>query len=443
VSAGIDPISTEVIRNAFNAIAEDMSAVLGRSAFSPVIYESHDYGVALFNERVETLGQAPGHPFFIGGLDSGVKAVIEKYGLDCLQEGDVFTVNDSYITGGHLNDVDVVSVLTYRGEVVGFAAIRAHWLDVGMAEPGFPVNTTEIFQEGVRWGATKILSEGEWVQDVLDLLLLNSRAPKTLMGDLSAQVAAARMGERRYRELIRRFGLDVVRGCTKRIFEATEKKYRLHHLDPRRGLRGRGFADDDFVTQDPIRVKVTVTVAGDEMTIDTTGSAKQCRGNVNCGFPNTVSAARLALAFLFPSPRPEVNHGSFLPLQVVAEPGSVFAALEPAACMHPHPGMLMLDLVIKALAPVLPRNVAAGLPGDSWNVFVMGKRPEAASSSWSGEALDGGWGMRQRRRRERPHPLGRRDFRNVPVETSRVDFTAGQSFRLGRDSAGRASTAEA
>ncbi len=209
VSAGIDPISTEVIRNAFNAIAEDMSAALGRSAFSPVIYESHDYGVALFNERVETLGQAPGHPFFIGGLDSGVKAVIEKYGIDRLQEGDVFTVNDSYITGGHLNDVDVVSVLTHRGDVVGFAAIRAHWLDVGMAEPGFPVNTTEIFQEGVRWGATKILSEGEWVQDVLDLLLLNSRAPRTLMGDLSAQVAAARMGERRYHELIRRFGLDV------------------------------------------------------------------------------------------------------------------------------------------------------------------------------------------------------------------------------------------
>ncbi len=286
-----------------------------------------------------------------------------------------------------------MSVLTHRGDVVGFAAIRAHWLDVGMAEPGFPVNTTEIFQEGVRWGATKILSEGEWVRDVLDLLLLNSRAPRTLMGDLSAQVAAARMGERRYHELIRRFGLDVVRGCTQRIFEATEKKYRDFIASIPDGVyEAEGFADDDFVTRDPIRVKVTVTVAGDEMVIDTTGSAKQCRGNVNCGFPNTVSAARLALAFLFPSPRPEVNHGSFLPLKVVAEPGSVFAAVEPAACMHPHPGMLMLDLVIKALAPVLPRNVAAGLPGDSWNVFVIGKRPGSGEFFVSGEALDGGWG---------------------------------------------------
>ncbi|MGH9324701.1 MAG: hydantoinase B/oxoprolinase family protein [Vicinamibacteria bacterium] len=439
MSGGIDPISTEVIRNAFNAIAEDMSAVLGRSAFSPVIYESHDYGVALFNERVETLGQAPGHPFFIGGLDSGVKAVVDKYGMEDLAQGDVFTVNDSYITGGHLNDVDVISVLTYEGSVVGFAAIRAHWLDVGMAEPGFPVNTTEIFQEGVRWGPTQIMSEGEWVRDVLDILLLNSRAPRTLKGDLNAQVAAARMGERRYRDLIDRFGLEVVRGCTRKIFDATEKKYRDFIASIEDGVyEAEGYADDDFITPDPIRVKVKVTVAGDEMTIDTTGSAPQCKGNVNCGFPNTVSAARLALAFLFPSDRPEVNHGSFLPLRVVAEPGSVFAAREPAACMHPHPGMLMVDLVIRALAPVLPRNVAAGLPGDSWNVILMGKKPGSGEFFVSGEALDGGWGASVAEDGESAliHSAAG-DFRNVPVETLEGRFPVRvKSFRLGRDSGG-------
>ncbi len=185
-------------------------------------------------------------------------------------------------------------------------------------------------------------------------------------------------------------------------------------------------------------MKVTVTVAGDEMVIDTTGSAKQCRGNVNCGFPNTVSAARLALAFLFPSPRPEVNHGSFLPLKVVAEPGSVFAAVEPAACMHPHPGMLMLDLVIKALAPVLPRNVAAGLPGDSWNVFVIGKRPGSGEFFVSGEALDGGWGASADHDGESAliHSAAG-DFRNVPVETLEGRFPLRvRSFGLGRDSAG-------
>lgn len=419
MSTDIDPITTEVIRNAYDAIADDMSTVLGRGAFSPIIYESHDYGVALFNERVETLGQAPGHPFFIGGLDSGAKAVVEKYGIENLGEGDVFTVNDSYITGGHLNDVDVISVLTYEGEITGFASVRAHWFDVGTADPGFPVDTTNIYQEGVRWGPTRIMAGGEWVQDVVDLLLINSRAPKTLMGDLNAQVAAARMGEARYRELIDRFGLDVIRASTQSIFDTTEAKYReFFEAIPDGVYEAEGWADDDFITKEPVLVKVAVTVAGDEMTIDTTGSSAQRLGNINCGFANTVSAARLAVAFLYPSPHPDVNHGSFIPLHVISEPGSVFAAEEPAACMHPHPGMLMLDLVIKALAPVLPDNAAAGLPGDSWNVFIMGEDPETKAFFCSGEALDGGWGASSSNDGESAviHSAAG-DFRNVPVET--------------------------
>lgn len=439
MSRRVDPITTEVVRNAYNAIAEDMSTVLGRSAFSPVIYECHDYGVALFNEKVETLGQAPGHPFFIGGLDSGAKAIVDKYGMDDLHEGDVFTVNDSYITGGHLNDVDVVSVLTYKDELIGFASIRAHWFDVGMAEPGFPVNTVEIFQEGVRWGPTRILSRGEWVRDIVDLLTLNSRAPKSLLGDLNAQVAAARMGGRRYRALIERFGLETIRACTEEIFRTTEAKYREFIGSIPDGVyQAEGYADDDFVTKDPVLVKVKVTVAGDRMIIDTSGSSAQRRGNINCGYANTVSAARLALAFLYPSPHPEVNHGSFLPLTVIAEPGSVFAAHEPAACMHPHPGMLMLDLVIKALAPVLPDHVAAGLPGDSWNVFIMGNDPETQQFFVSGEALDGGWGACSKADGESAliHSAAG-DFRNVPVETLESRFPVRvRGFRLGTDSGG-------
>ncbi len=439
MSAPIDPITTEVIRNGYNATAEDMSTVLGRSAFSPVIYECHDYGIGLFNEKVETLGQAPGHPFFIGGLDSGAKAVIEKYGLDDLHEGDVFTVNDSYITGGHLNDVDVISVLTYKGELIGFAAIRAHWIDIGTAEPGFPVNTTEIYQEGVRWGATRIMSQGEYVEDVLDILLLNSRRPKTLRGDLNAQVSAARMGEKRYRELIDRFGLKTLRACTQNIFDATEAKYRKFIATIPDGVyEAEGYADDDFITKDPVLVKIKVTVAGDEMVIDTTGSSKQRTGNINCGFANTVSGARLALAFLYPDPHPEVNHGSFIPLDVISEPGSVFAAEQPAACMHPHPGMLMLDLVIKALAPVLRDNAAAGLPGDSWNVLIMGERPGSREFYCSTEALDGGWGASAKTDGESAliHSAAG-DFRNIPVESLEGRFPIRiNRFQLGQDTGG-------
>ncbi len=222
----VDPVSTEVIRNAFNAIAEDMGAILNRSAYSPVIYECHDYGAALFNEKAETLGQAPGLPLFTGGLDAGIVATIEKYGAGGIADGDVFIVNDSYITGGHLNDVDIIGAIGYQNQLVGFACIRAHWSDVGMADPGFPVNTTQIYQEGLRLPPMRIMVDGQWVQDVLDVICLNSRLPKVLRGDLNAQVAAAKMGAQRMKALLGRFGLPTVRAATDRIFAATEAKFR-------------------------------------------------------------------------------------------------------------------------------------------------------------------------------------------------------------------------
>ena len=439
MTANIDPITTEVIRNAFNAIAEDISAVLGRSAFSPIIYECHDYGVALFDEKGQTLGQAPGHPFFIGGLDWGIKSVIEKYGRENLKPGDVYIVNDSYITGGHLNDVDIINVLTYEGELVGFASSRAHWYDIGTAEQGFPVNTRDIFQEGLRIGPTKIMDQGVFVQDIVDIICLNSRAKKILMGDLNAQIAAGRMGERRYIELIERFGLDTVRACSQEIFRNTERKYRdFISTIPDGVYVEEGFSDNDFLTTDPVPVKVTVTVKGSEMTIDTTGSSPQCEGNINCGFANSISAARLALVFLYPDASPEVNHGAFMPLTVKTEEGSVFAAVEPAACMHPHPGMLMLDLVIKALAPHLPENVAAGLPGDSWNVIIMGNDPDTNEFYVSAEALDGGWGANYRDDGESAiiHSAAGY-FLNMPVETFESKYPVlVRQMRLGKNSGG-------
>jgi len=439
MKTSINPVTTEVIRNAFNAIAEDMSAALGHSAFSPIIYECHDYGVALFNERGETLGQAPGHPFFIGGLDWGVRAVLERYGSDGIEAGDVFVVNDSYITGGHLNDVDIISPIYWDEELVGFASTRAHWFDIGTAEPGFPVNTYEIYQEGLRLGPTRVLHAGQWLDDIAEILRMNSRSPKALIGDLNAQIAAGKMAQRRYSELISRFGLDIVRACIDRIFDNSERKFRDFIRDIPDGVyESEGCSDNDFISEEPVPVKVSVTVRGDSMTIDTTGSSKQKRGNLNCGFANTISAARLALVFLYPDAIPEVNHGSFRPLEVVAEPRSIFSAEEPAACMHPHPGMLMLDLVIRALSSVLPDCVAAGLPGDSWNVFIMGTDPGTGEFFVSGESQEGGWGANAHADGESAliHSAAG-DFRNMPVETTESRYPILiRRLELGIDSGG-------
>ncbi|HEX7115876.1 MAG TPA: hydantoinase B/oxoprolinase family protein [Steroidobacter sp.] len=414
-----DPITTEVIRNAYNAIADDMNAVIARSAYSPIIYEAHDYGIAIFDAKARLLGQYAGLPLFTGGLDAGLKATIRKYGMENLKDGDVFTINDSYMTGGHLNDVDVIGVVATDGVIDGFLCLRAHWADIGTAEPGFPVNSRNIFQEGMRWGPTLIMRQGQWVQDVIDLLCINSRLPKTLMGDLKAMIAALRLGSERMKWLTRRFGRETLEEATSAIFAATDAKFRAFISSiPDGTYVAEGCSDNDGVTDDPVQVKVTVTIKGDHMTVDTTGSSKQRPGNLNTGFPNTVSAVRLALALLYPDAEPDINDGSFRAIDVIAEPGSIFHAQEPAPCMRPHPVMLMIDLIIKALAPVLPEHVAAGLPGDSWNVFIIGEHPDTGRPFMSGEALDGGWGASSRGDGASCviHSAAG-DFRNIPVET--------------------------
>ena len=434
-----DPITSEVVRNAYNAIADDMSAMIARSAYSPIIYEAHDYGIALFDAQARLLGQYAGLPLFTGGLDAGLKATIERYGIENLRNGDVFTVNDTYITGGHLNDVDVIGVIEDEDVLLGFIAIRAHWADIGTAEPGFPVNSRNIFQEGVRWGPTQIMTRGTWVRDVIDLLCLNSRVPKTLMGDLKAQIAAIRLGTERMVWLKKRFGQPTLEACASLIFDATDRKYRnFIRAIPDGVYVADGSSDNDGVTDDPVPSKVTVTILGDRMTIDTTGSAAQRPGNLNTGYANTVSAVRLALALLYPDAEPDINDGSFRAIEVIAEPGSIYAAQAPAPCMRPHPVMLLIDLIIKALSDVLPNDVAAGLPGDSWNIFLMGVDPRSGKSFTSGEALDGGWGASARG--DGPSAIihsAAGDFRNMPVETleHRTPVMI-RRIELGRDSGG-------
>ena len=131
MNRGADPITTEVIRHAYNAIADDMSSVLSRSAYSPIIYEMHDYGIAVFDDQARILGQYAGLPLFTGGLDAGLKETIKKYGIENLKDGDVFTINDSYMTGGHLSDVDVIGVVATDGVIDGFLCLR--YMEIGRA----------------------------------------------------------------------------------------------------------------------------------------------------------------------------------------------------------------------------------------------------------------------------------------------------------------------
>jgi N-methylhydantoinase B len=389
---GVDPITVEVLRNAFNAVADEMSANLVRSAYSPIIYDMKDCSVALFNERVELLGQAPGLPIFLAALDEAVRVVSAHVGLDGFEPGDVYIINDPYLTGSHLNDVTVISPVFYDGQVVGFAATKAHWMDLGGKDASVSIDTTEIYQEGLRLGPTRVVAGGEMVDDIVDILMRNSRLPKALFGDMSAQIAACRTGERRYAEIIDRFGLATVRAATDQIFALAEKADRqVIATFPEGEYTADGYLDSDGVSDEPVYIRTKVTIDGTNLEIDLSGSSPQRPGCTNCGRAITMSAIRLVYKFLI-NPHEPPNGGHFRALSVKIPPSTLFSAEEPAACLYYGPAVaMMIDLCLKALSDAMPDRIPAAQPSDQMN-FMMAGETEDGLMFMTGEASAVGWG---------------------------------------------------
>ncbi len=389
-----DPITTEIIRSAFVSIANDMNATLIRSAYTPIIYEGKDCSVALLDENGDVLGQSLGLPLFLGNLEICVKLTADLLGWDAFKPGDVFYMNDSYMTGTHLNDATIFAPIFWNDRRVGFAATRAHWLDVGSKDPGAPMDSHEIYQEGMRWAPTRLYENGEPREDIIDFLRRNSRFGYGLVGDMNAQVAACRTGEIRLRAVLDRFGYETVAAARDEIFRQSEQLERETVAAIPDGVyTAEGHLDDDGLGSDPVLVKVQVSVFGDQMAVDLAGSADQTRGPVNCGFAQTISAVRVAFKLLVNPNRP-ADGGTFKTLNVEAPEGSLFRAQEPAACAwYFTPLGLLIDLIPKALASALPEQVAAAHYGDSMVIYLAGTDPRKGDVPFlSVEPTPGGWG---------------------------------------------------
>src|SRR6266545_975534 len=223
VSTTIDSIEVEIIRNALNSAADEMGVNLARSAYTPIIYEIKDYSVALFDDECRLLGQAPGLPIFLGALEDAVKVTVAKYGKESMAERDVYLVNDSYEVGSHLNDISLFTPVFFEHELVGYAASKAHWIDIGAMEPSQTMASTEIYQEGYRIAPTRIVRKGRLNQELLEFFMLNSRMPKSIQGDFYAQVAACRTGEQRLQAILQRFGRGQFQLAVDEIFQQCER----------------------------------------------------------------------------------------------------------------------------------------------------------------------------------------------------------------------------
>lgn len=439
-----NPVTTEIIRNALTSAAEEMNESLARSSFSPIIYEMKDCSVGIYNEHAELLGQSSGLPMFLGNLDVCIRETTNFIGgNDKYKPGDIYIMNDSYLAGSHLNDITIISPIFFQQELVGFSATRAHWLDIGAKDPGYPMDAIEIYQEGVRIPPTKIYDAGEPRKDIIKLITMNSRLSESALGDMNAQIAACRTGEKRVYDILKKHDLSAFKRSIKDIFKQSEimDKEQISRI-PDGLYEEEGYLDNDGVTEDPVLVKVKLTVASDRLTIDLTGSSEQRQGMTNCGLAQTVSACRVAFKHLI-GPDSPVTGGNFKTMDIVVPERTIFSAEEPAACGWYFTSLgLLIDLIVTALSPVLKEQSAAAHYGDSMVITFAGKAKKSNSSFLYVEPTAGGWGAFSANDGQSGlinNSNG--DFKNLPVEVLEDKYPLKiNSYSLRQNSGGAGKT---
>ena len=411
----LDPVTLSVLASALSGVAEEMGAVLIRGAYSSNIKERRDCSTALFDADGRMVAQAEHIPVHLGAMPEAVAAIMRRDP----EPGDVFAINDPYSGGTHLPDITLVSPVAYEREIIGYAVTRAHHSDVGGMRPGsMPSDSTEIYQEGIVIPPVRLVRGGEYVGDVLDLLLANVRTPDLRRGDLRAQIAANNIAETRVSELIERRGKGVVLAAFEEVISYTEKRTReaIKELPD-----GEHSAEDsmegDGITDEDIPIKATVRIEGDSMTMDFEGTAGAVRGNVNCPLPVTRSACYFALRVLLPKDLP-ANAGTYAPLEIRAPEGSLVNAKYPAAVVagNVETSNRIADTVLAALAGFAPEGIPAQGQGTMNNTIIGGP-------GWTYyETIGGGQGASARGPGPSGVHVGMSNTLNTPVEAFELEY---------------------
>jgi N-methylhydantoinase B len=391
----VDPVVTEIIRNGFIAATEEMKSNLMRTAYNMIIYEALDFTVGLFDRDGNTVSIGIGLPMFIRGMSDTIKAQLTHFGHENLEPGDVLLTNDAYITGSHLNHMTFSVPIFHAGELVGFSACMAHWQDIGGTLDGM---TTDIYSEGLQLPIVKAWRAGVPNEEILSVIRMNVRLPERAMGDLKAQVAAVRTGEKRFLELIAKNGREAVLAAIEAIFDHSEAVARASVAKiPDGTYEAESFMDDDGVEigqRVPIRVKVTVD--DERMTVDLSEVSEQVRGFYNSGETAGRSAAQVAFKCLTSGLDLPINDGTFRSLDIILPPGKVVSAQRPAPMRWwmTYP-MTIVDTIFKALAPAVPTRVIAGHHADLVIASINGRHPrDGQLYLYLGGLIGGGWGAK-------------------------------------------------
>jgi N-methylhydantoinase B len=419
----IDAVTLEVLRNALESIADEMGAVLKRTAFSPNIKERMDASCAIFDPAAQLVAQAEHVPVHLGSMLRSVEATVAAVGAT--EAGDVVIVNDPFTGGSHLPDITLVAPVYIDARHIGYVATRAHHADVGGMEPGsMPGNSREIYQEGLVIPAVKLYRRGELQEDVLRLVLANVRTPIERRGDLNAQLAALRVGEQRLGELAGRYGADLVTVGFSAILDYAERRMRRRLAElPPGTYRGEDFLDDDGSSDEPVRVRLAITVSPERLVLDFAGSSAQRPGNINAVAPMTYSAVFFAVKILA-DPEIPVNAGTFRNVELKIPEGSFLAARRPAAVCagNTETTQRVADTVLKIAAQFAPDRVPAASQGTMNLIGIGGQDPRDGRPYTYIETIGGGQGGRPMGSGDDGIQCNMTNTMNTPIEALEITY---------------------
>ncbi len=439
-NGALDPITLEIMYNAFRSVADECFAALMKSAYSTNIKERRDHSATIMDTAGRLVVQAEASlPIHLASMTGLMEVLLAKYGDD-IHEGDIFIANDPHVAGGtHLPDINLAAPVFHGGQVVGFVCNIAHHADVGGAVPGSMAGgLTEIYQEGLRIPVIRLFSRGVLQQDLMDLILLNVRVPVERRGDYFAQIAACRLGEKRLGEICDTYGVAAVHDAFSQVIGRTASRMRAAVAEiPDGRYSFEDVMDGDGMGATDIPIKLTVEVDGEDVHFDFTGTADQVQGNINVTGNATRAAACYALKALLDPDVPN-NQGMLdLPKVTVARGTLLDAAFPAAVAARANTCQRIIDVIIGALAPALPNAAVAAANGANTTAVFAGENPATGEPYVYLETLGGGFGGRATADGKDGVQVHITNTSNLPVEAIEMEYPLRvESYGLIPDSGG-------
>jgi N-methylhydantoinase B len=436
-----DPIATEVIGGILTAVSDEMAQVLRRTSYNMMIYEVGDYCCALLDPEGRLISQnGGGVSHFVSDLGVVIEDAVSRFGRDGFKPGDVFVMNHEAVAGQHLNNVAVYMPFFFEGELIGFPAVRAHWVDVGGRSTGTGGGAAaeDPWLEGLQLNQIRIHDGGEPCRDVLRMIADNIRYPDASMGDLRAQMTTCQLAIKRLTEIFQKYGKDA-------IFQAIEQNYRDTEARCRmvvEALPDGEYAYESFVddaataTEGPVRIHVKVTIAGSDMTMDFSGCSPQRKSSINS---RTKAAAYIAYKAIT-KPIEAVNQGSFNALKVIIPEGSFMMARFPAPMANWSNALpTVVDTIFAALSGAMPDVIPAAHRGGGGGTAFFGTHPVTGKGFIAQSIEGGGWGGRPFEDGPSASVTVRQgDVRNAPIEALEQRFPLIVEGRVLRQDSGGA-----